>query len=675
VSELADDVRRHVNGQAIRARPNTFIYLTTRFISRHKHGISALALATIAIVSFIVFYRPPKSGSPPEISLSAISPKSIAVLPFENMGDDKANAFFADGMQDEILSDLAKVGDLKVVSRTSVMQYRGAARNRKQIGEALQVAYLLEGSVQKQGSRIHMRAELFDTRSEARVWAESYDRDMADVFAMQRELAEKIVAQLKVNLSPRDRLVMAERTTGDVDAYDWYLRAKEWAGQPRLDKEGELEAERFLDKAIQRDPNFVRAYCLLSTVELVLYRWFDHAAERKAKAEEAINTALRLRPDLGEVKLAEAEYYYRTRDFEKTRTALIAARQLLPNNSNVLSWSAAVNQRQGRWKDSLAELQRAQAVDPRNPEILRDLIQAYRLLRRYSDGERLVESGLATYPEEKLGFLDEKFLIAYALGDTKTCREIIESLPRGYNPGGHTSMIRFQVAFLDRDWEEAERIIDAAKKLAPEGFITPIPFLYGFMARAQGNAEKARPLFSQARKILEQTLVKRPDDAEPLAWIGLTDAALGRKEEAIREGREAAAKEPISRDASTGAYFETFLAQIYAWAGEKDLAIEQLAAAVKLPNGPTVGSLKLSADWDDIRGDPRFAQIVDEAARPVDLESMEDKSALESAIPENIMHSDANGPDYGSLKLDQQWDSVRGDPRFAEILASVAPKT
>jgi TolB-like protein/Tfp pilus assembly protein PilF len=549
----------------------------------------------------------------------SVQEKSVAVLPFENVGDDAANAFFADGMQDEILNELAKVGELKVVSRRSVMQYRGTARNLKEIGEALQVAYVLEGAVQKIGSRIHVTARLVDTRTGGQVWAENYDRDVADVFAMQVELAEKIVLQLKVSLSPREKVAMAERTTNDVEAYDLYLRGKAWAEQYRVGKEGELEAEGFLDKAIQRDPTFVRAYCLLSTVELILYRYFDHSPARQAKAENAVQTALRLRPDLAEVRRAEAGYYYHIRDFEKARSALTIASQRQPNNTDVLLWSAAIDQRQGRWKEAVTELERALEHDPRNPEVLHDLVNTYKALRRYSDSERLIENGLAALPEEKLGFLDDKFGVAYALGDTKTCREIIESLPRGYNPGGHTSMIRFQVAFLDRDWDEAERVIDAAKKLAPEGFITPIPFLYGFMARAQGDQVKARSLFAQARKILEQTLIKRPDDAEPLMWIGLTDAALGRKEEAIREGREAVAKEPISRDASTGVEFETSLAQIYAWAGEKDLAIEQLFRVAKLPNGPTIGSLKLSADWDDVRGDPRFARIMEETARPIDL--------------------------------------------------------
>ncbi|PZR76554.1 MAG: hypothetical protein DLM73_02080 [Chthoniobacterales bacterium] len=488
--------------------------------------------------------------------------------------------------------------------------------------------------MQKIGSRIHMNVQLIDTRTNAHVWAENYDRDIADVFAMQTELAEKIVLQLKVSLSPREKMAIAERTTNNVEAYDLYLRGKAWAEQYRVGKEGELEAEGFLDKAIQRDPNFVRAYCLLSSVELTLYRYFDHSPARHAKAENAVQTAMRLRPDLAEVRLAEAGYYYRIRDFEKARSALTVATRMLPNNSDVLIWSAAIDRRQGRWKESLTELERALEHDPRNPDVLHDLINTYKALRRYSDSERLVENGLAAFPEEKLGFLDDKFGVAYALGDTKTCREIIESLPRGYNPGGHTSMIRFQVAFLDRDWDEAERVIDAAKKLAPEGYVVPIPFLYGFMARAQGEQEKARAFFAQARQILEQTLIKRPDDAEPLIWMGLTDAALGRKEDAIREGREAVAKEPISRDASTGADFETSLAQIYAWAGEKDLAIEQLAAVVKLPNGPTVGSLKLSADWDDVRGDPRFAQILEESARPIDLTSAEDKRAMEPAIPE-----------------------------------------
>jgi eukaryotic-like serine/threonine-protein kinase len=633
VAAFAEDIRRHVEGRPVRARPNTAAYLTTRFIARHKQPIGALFVAAAVAIFFVLFYHPRTPSSQQSAGVLAPPDKSIAVLPFQNLSNDKANDFFADGMQDEILSDLAKVADLKVVSRASVMQYRGSARNLTEIGEVLQVAYVLEGAVQKIGSRIHMNAQLVDTRTNARLWAENYDRDVADVFAMQVELAEKIVVQLKVNLSPREKVAIAERTTNNVEAYDLYLRAKAWAEKYRVGKEGELEAEGFLDQAIQRDPNFARAYCLLSEVELTLYRWFEHSPGRQAKAESAVKAAMRLRPDMAEVRLAEAGYYYRIRDFEKARTALTVASRTLPNNSDVLVWSAAIDKRQGRWKESLTGLERALELDPRNPDVLHDLINTYRALRRYSDSERLVELGLAAFPQARLDFLDDKFGIAYALGDTKTCREIIESLPRGYNPGGHTSFIRFHVAFLDRDWEEAERVIDAAKKLAPEGYITPIPFLYGFMARAQGEQEKARTFFTQARKILEQTLIKRPDDAEPLVWMGLTDAALGRKEEAIREGREAVAREPISRDASTGVDFETSLAQIYAWAGEKDLALELLAAVVKLPNGPTVGSLKLSADWDDVRGDPRFAQIVEESARPIDLISA-DKKATEPAIPE-----------------------------------------
>jgi eukaryotic-like serine/threonine-protein kinase len=640
VAAFAEDIRRHIQGRTIHARPNTLAYVSRRFVVRNKYRVAALViLAGLGITLGIVLlnYRTElnrRPSFPTSQGFPAVADKSIAVLPFENLSDDKANSFFADGMQDEILSDLSKMADLKVVSRTSVMQYRGTTRNLKEIGEVLQVAYVLEGAVQKIGSRIHMNAQLVDTRTNTHVWAENYDRDVADVFAMQTEVAEKIVVQLKVNLSPREKVAIAEPTTSNVEAYDWYLRAKAWAENYRVGKEGELEAEGFLDKAIQLDPNFARAYCLLTSVELTLYRWFDHSAARQAKAENAVQAAMRLRPDLGEVRLAEAGYYFRIRDFEKARSALTVASRMLPNNSDVLVWSASIDKRQGRWKKSLTELERALELDPRNQDVLHELINTYREVRRYSDSERLAEGGLATFPEAKLAFLDDKFEIAYALGDTKTCREIIESLPRGYNPGGHTSFIRFHVAFLDRDWDEAERVIDAAKKLAPEGYLVPIPFLYGFMARAQGEQEKARSFFTQARKILEQTVIKRPDDAEPLIWMGLTDAALGRKEEAIREGREAVAKEPISRDASTGVDFETSLAQIYAWAGEKDLALEQLAAVARLPNGPTVGSLKLSADWDDVRGDPRFAQIVEESARPIDLMSMEDKRTIEPAIPD-----------------------------------------
>ncbi|MEY2546534.1 MAG: hypothetical protein QOG48_1651, partial [Verrucomicrobiota bacterium] len=239
------------------------------------------------------------------------------------------------------------------------------------------------------------------------------------------------------------------------------------------------------------------------------------------------------------------------------------------------------------------------------------LAGTYQSMRQYSEAQRIIERGLASFPEKAVEFQLSKLDVAFDRGDTQTCRAILDSVPAGFNPNGMISYYRFQVAYLDRDWAEATRVVDSAKGLAPEGYVVPFAFLYGQIARALHDTEKARAAFADARKLLEETARKRPDSPNVIVYMALSDAALGKKEDAIREGKEAMAKRPIAKDAFTGPGFATFLAMIYAWAGEKDPAIEQLASVAMLPNGPTPGALQKNADWDDLRGDPRFEKLVE----------------------------------------------------------------
>jgi TolB-like protein/class 3 adenylate cyclase/predicted Zn-dependent protease len=545
---------------------------------------------------------------------AGVSDKSIAVLPFDSFSGDKENAYFTDGIQDEILTDLSKIADLKVISRTSVNQYRGVARNLKEIGKALGVAYILEGSVQKAGGRVRVNTQLIDTRTDAHVWAEKFDRELSDIFAIQTELAEKIVAQLRLNLTPREKVAIKEHTTADAEAYDLFLRSKKTGKTAIKDpqtKEEFLEAERLVEMAITRDPKFALAYCRLMQVELDIYWLHDHDPARKRKAEEAMKTAMRLRPDVGEVRLAQAAYYYQgDRDFEQARTALDIASRMLPNNSEIFLWSAAIDRKHGKWDEALVELQRAIEVDPHNPDVLFDLASTYEGMRQYSEADRIVERGLASFPESAIEFQLTKLNLAFDRGDTQTCRAILDSVPAGFNPNGMISYYRFVVAYLDRDWPEATRVVDSAKGLPPEGYVVPFAFLYGQIARGVRDTEKAQASFAEARKILEETAKKRPDSPAVVVYTALCDAALGRKEDAIRGGKTAVAQRPIAKDATNGVPVATNLAQIYAWAGEKDRAIEQLASVAMLPNGPTPGELQKNADWDDLRGDSRFESIV-----------------------------------------------------------------
>ena len=571
-----------------------------------------IAVLLLGLIGYLILFPriAPKLGR----AAAVISEKSIAVLPFDNFSGDKENAYFTDGIQDEILTDLSKVADLKVISRTSVSQYRGVARNLKEIGKALGVVYILEGSVQKAGGRVRVNTQLIDTRTDAHVWAEKFDRELSDIFAIQTELAEKIVSQLRVSLTPREKEAIRERTTQDVEAYDLYLRSKKTgktAIKEPVTKEEFLEAEQLINQAIARDPKFALAYCRLMQLELDIYWLHDHDPARKQKAEEAVKTAMRLRPDVGEVRLAQAAYWYQTRDYEQARTALEIASRMLPNNSEIFQWSAAIDRKHGKWDESLVELQRAIEVDPHNPDVVMSLAETYQSMRQYSEAQRIIERGLASFPEKAVEFQLTKLTVAFDRGDTQTCRAILDSVPAGFNPNGVISYYRFQVAYLDRDWAEATRIVDSAKGLPPEGYVVPFAFLYGQIARALHDSDKARTAFTDARKLLDETARKRPDAPDVIVYMALSDAAIGKNEDAIREGKEAMAKRPISKDAFSGPGFATFLAMVYAWAGEKDLAIEQLASVAMLPNGPTPGELQKNADWDDLRGDPRFDKLVE----------------------------------------------------------------
>lgn len=545
---------------------------------------------------------------------SALSEKTIAVLPFDSFTEDKENAYFTDGMQDEILTDLSKIADLKVISRSSVMQYRGVARNLKEIGKALQVAYVLEGSVQKVGNRIRINTQLIDTRTDAHVWAEKFDRDLSDIFAIQSELAEKIVNQLRLSLTPREKAAISDRTTTNAQAYDLYLKSKEPKQRAlgyNFPKEEYLAAEQFINQALTLDPNFAIGYCQLMDLEIHMYWLHDHDPARKRKAEEALQTAMRLRPDVGEVRLAQGTFLYQNDDFDQARAAFEVAGRMLPNNGEVHQAMAKIDRRRGQWNEALGELQKASEVDPHNPEVYEDLAATYAGLRQYSEALRIVARALGAFPDNAVRFKLAQLSFAFSAGDTQQCRALLDSVPAGFNPNGVVSYWRFQVAYLDRDWAEAKRIVDVSAGLPPQGYTVPFAFLYGQIARGQRDNEKAKEQFAAARQSLQEIAAKRPDDIEVQINSALCDAALGRADDAVAEAKAVVAKRPISQDEGAGVYAVVSLAKVYAWAGKKDQAIEQLASVIMMPDAIDTGELQKNADWDDLRGDPRFEKLVE----------------------------------------------------------------
>ncbi|MEY2483983.1 MAG: adenylate cyclase [Verrucomicrobiota bacterium] len=589
-----------------------------RRTGRRIVGLTAVAGAIAAgLVLFqLVRTQSPVSKSEPEL---LIPNKSIAVLPFVNLSEEKANAYFADGVQDQILTNLAKIADLKVISRTSVMQYRNtAARNLPEIAQALKVAHVLEGSVQRSTNRVRVSAQLINARNDTHVWAETYDRDLADVFAIQSEIAQTIAEQLQAKLSPKEKSVISDRPTTDLAAYDLYLRAKELIyGDFNTSrwKENALKAVQLLEQAVARDPAFLPAFCQLAFAHDRLYFFHgDRTEARLALAETNVRAAVRLQPDAGETHLAQAiHFYWGYRDYDRARTELAKAQTTLPNNERIFQFLGLIARRQGRWDEAVRSLERVLDLDPRNADALGDLGDTYFDLRRYGEAIAVTERSLALRPGN--AFLRASIVSVRAEADANLAplRATLQTIEaEGPASAAEVTKISFETARRERDPAAAARALANISKDSYTNGLSefPHPFFAGTVAELRHDAPGAHAAFMDARIEAEQIVRLQPKDARPLSVLALTYAKLGDKEQAIRAARTACDMLPVSKDAMGGVRSLIKLAAVYALTGEKDLALEQLEIATRLPGGPTYGNLRLGPEWDSLRGDPRFEKII-----------------------------------------------------------------
>ena len=408
------------------------------------------------------------------------------------------------------------------------------------------------------------------------------------------------------------------RPTRDFEAFDLYLQAKElintFHDTPDW-KETLLKAIRLLDEAISRDRNFALAYCLATRANEALY-WFnlDHTPTRLAQAKASAQKALELAPDLGEAHLAQAlVYYHGRRDYAHGRAELAIARRALPNNAEVYLVTGWIDRRQGRWEDAVKNQEKAAELDPRNSKILQDLAVLYDVLRRYDDEESVFDRAIAANPSSATYFQMMRAEIELEKGNTKTARTLLNSLPAGYDPDGAATSTRINLALYERDAGSAAKILAASKLeelVGGTGSLLPRSWFQALISQAQGDPQKARDAFAMARLKIEAKLHDQPDDGVLLAMLGLIDAGLARKKEALAEGHRAVELRPISNDALDGAVVISNLAMIYAWVGDVDSAIERLMFLAKTPGGPDYGQLKFDPAWDAVRGDARFAKIV-----------------------------------------------------------------
>jgi len=557
--------------------------------------------------------------------------KSVAILPFANLSRDPDNAFFTDGVQDEILTDLSRIADLKVISRTSVMQYKsGAPRNLREIGRQLGVAHVVEGSVQRAANKVRVIAQLIDARSDAHLWAQTYDRDLADVFAIQSEIAKAIADQLQARLSPAEKNAIEQRPTSDLTAFDQYSRARTLMLTSTLGAADKNlpQAVELLNGAVARDPSFYAAFCQLVDANDWLYDDLgDHTPARLAATEAALQRVTALRPNVAETHLARGAHLYRAfRDYKGALSELEAARAGLPNDPRTLELTAYILRHQGKPEEALRALEEAVALDPRNPSMLSQLAISYECLRRYPEEKATLQRILEITPDDIAVASSIPFVDLDWRADTAPLRQFIDRL-RSERPSavGDTADLAFLCALVERDWVAAEQALTALGDNPFWGDLITLrrQFGEGLLARAMHDEARARKAFAAARLEQEQVVQQQKDYGPAVCLLGLIDAALGNKEAALQEGRRAMELLPIEKNSVSGESARAYFALIAAWAGEKDLALQQLGTAVPTYGAAiatSYGMLKLFPLWDPLRGDPRFEQIVASLA-PKDVTS------------------------------------------------------
>jgi serine/threonine protein kinase/tetratricopeptide (TPR) repeat protein len=611
---LAEDLERWLKHEPILARHAGIFARGHKWMRRNPtSALLAASLVALAAAAGWIISKSDFTQDPPT--------SGIAVLPFENLGDEKEHAFFADGMQDDILTKLAKIADLRVISRTSVMQYRGK-QDVRQIGNVLRVSHVLEGTVRRSGGKLHLNAQLVDTRTDTGIWAEEYERDLNDVFAVETEVAQSIANRLRARVSAREKAAMQEWPTKDLVAYDYYIRAVSLIDAGAYaDNEGGgkyfFGAVQLLNQAIARDSNFLLAYSRLAEAHDELYfRSYDRTESRLALAKSAIDSAFRLKPHAGEAHFALGRHFYHGYgDYDRARDELAIALRSEPNNARIFEWLGYIDRRANRWNDAARNLERATELDPRNINILLGVARTAELMRNYARDRAARDRLIVLEPNNNDWRKCRAWIDFDERGDTGALHAYYQMLGR---PG-------FELSLYERNIIDANQALTALEEIGSEpqtylvgrigGYSVGGAFfdrhvMKGLVARIKGDAAAAQKAFEAARAFYDKEHRDDPGYGPSLSILAMIDAALGRNQEALQEGRRALELSPFAKDSLDAADVHYFYAVTCAWAGERDLAIEELQTLAKTPGGLTYGDALYSLNWDSLRGDPRFAQIV-----------------------------------------------------------------
>jgi TolB-like protein/Tfp pilus assembly protein PilF len=610
---LADDLERWLQHQPIHARRSGVVARAGKWVRRNP-AVTALAAVIVVLTMAIgtMWWR--AAGEP-------LPASGIAVLPFDNLSDEKSDASFVDGMQDDILTRLAKIGGLKVISRTSVMQYRGE-RNTRKIADALRVSHVLEGSVRKTDGRIHVNAQLIDARTDDHIWAETYDRARSDLFAVEAELAQQVATRLGTKVSMTEKRALETIPTPDLEAYDIYTRGRQLMPGASITEPDALvklaEAANLFQRAVARDRSFALAYCALAEANLRLY-WVQppRPKDRREKAEAALKEAMRLAPDAGETHLVRGLFlYWAEHDYDRALEQFEIAAQLMPNSAEAYEMSSWIERRLGRWRAAIRHCTKAVDLNPAVASTREDLGRDYLLVRQFSEAIRIANEAMAAIPAHADAFRVLKANALLQMGDLENARRTIDSFSPDVRITADKFLAHFSLLLYEHHYTEAERYIGRRADLADPELFVPHSFFAGIVARAQNDNERYTAAFQECRKDLEKRIRERPDVAVWISTLGLVDAALGRKDEALAELRHA-----IEISENIERYdFSLDVPNAYCWLGERDRALTELERLLDEDAiGVNQGDLKFNPAWDPLRDDPRFEKILAAAAQPIPL--------------------------------------------------------
>jgi len=545
------------------------------------------------------------------------SEKSIAILPFENLSEDKANAYFADGMQDEIITRLAKIGELKVISRSSTQRYRSKAENVAEIARQLGVAHLVEGSVQKIGDRVRINVQLLEAQKDEHLWAEIYDRNLTDIFAVQTELATRIAHSLQATLSGSERKAIAEKPTSNLAAYDAYLRGIDLVSRPGQTEENQKKAAESFAEAARLDPQFAQAWAALSRADANFYFLrFDTSSARRERARSAAETATRLNPLSAETLLANAYYRYHVeRDYEGARVLFEKMQREAPSSSEALTALARIARRQSRWKESVRLYEQAAQLNPRDAYLFMDRAWTFSMLRQYAATGEMIAGALAISPDDP-EVLVSKVKLLQTTGDLPAARATLAHIPEK-SVDDQNEGLQVAQSLLERRYDEAARLVETRitkQKSESPADVSSSQVVLGDALSLAGKREGAKKAYLAAKAGLERLRQEQPDNESIASNLAFAEAGLGNKEAALREAQRAVSLLPASKDPVFGPGIEEVLAGVEAQVGETDRAIARVERLLTTPYGAfplTQASLRLDPTWDPLRQHPRFKAIVE----------------------------------------------------------------